>query len=201
MSSKVQICNLALSRVAVSSFIGNIETERSKEAIVCNRWYDHCRRVVLQDFDWGFARRREALALTGGTAPTHWLYEYVYPNLCLSVRSLVHPSTPTPRKDQKIPYEIGNDGTQRVIYTDLEDAEVVYTVDVTNANLFPPLFENALSALIASEIAIPLTIKPDMIAQARQAYLQFKDQAMRADANEGETGSEPDSEYIAYRNA
>lgn len=205
MPSRTDICNQALSRIGIKKQIALIDspTERSEEAIQCRLWESSCRQVALQAYDWNCARRRQALALTGGTAPTNWTYEYAYPANCLAVRCLVLPGVPWPRKDQKsgVTFEAGYSGSVRVIYSDTQNAEAIFTFDLLDYNGFPPSLISAIVYLLASEIAIPLSLKPDMAAQARQAYGLLLRSASMADANEGETGPEPANEYESYRNA
>lgn len=200
MAAKTDICNMALSRCGISKMIGNIETEKSNEALQCKLWYDQCRREILQARDWNIARERIALALTSGTPPTNWTYEYTYPNRCVAVRGLVVPGLPWPRKEMRSPFEIGNNGSQVVLWTDLAEAECVFTFDLEDTTVFQPFFISALAYLIASEISIPLTTKPDLSEQARKAYAYMLRQAAIEDAKEGETGAEPETEYLSARN-
>ena len=199
MSSKADLANLALTQVGITKFIGNLETDRTLEARVCRRWFEPSKQTLLRSRDWNVARRRTALAETGGTAPTNWEFEYTYPNSCLAIRGLILPGLSWPRKDQKIPFEIANSGTAKVIYTDLENAEAVWTSDI-GTELFDALMEDAFVYLLASRIAIPLSVKPDMAKQARDAYAFMFSVSGAADAREGETGPEPENAYFAARN-
>lgn len=200
--TKTQICNLALSRGGISYRIADIDltSDRSEEAVECRLWYDLCREFVLKEVDWNVARRRTALALSPTDPPAIWGYSYLYPNNCLEIRELMLPGIRWPRKDQRIPYEVANDGTGKVIYTDLVDAEAIWTLNLTDTSFFDAQLVSTIAYLLTSEIAIPLSVKPDMAAQARAGYQFMINKAAVSNAREGETGPEPDSEYMAFRN-
>lgn len=197
MATVVSICNMALARIGVSSFISNLN-EASNEARVLNLFYEQMRDFALRDHYWNFARRHVVLA-DAGTAPTNWAFKYTYPSDCLKARFIAVPGIRTPRNDQRIPFEIASEGSQRVIYTNQQQAELVYTARITDPTLFDPIFESALSYLIASEVAMPLTVKESVAKQARDAYERVKSQAAAHSANEGFEGVEPDSELLTVR--
>lgn len=201
MPSAVDICNMALSRIGISQRIGNLDTEKSNEANQCRLWYDQSRKTVLQAVDWNRARRRNVpLALIEAAPNSIWGYSYAYPNNCLAIRYLVPPGMRFPRKDQKIPYEVANDGERIVIYTNLELAEATFTHDLVDPSLFDAIMVSALAYLIASEVALPLSVKSEMAKQARDGYGFMLNQGAAANANEGELGPEPTSEYESFRN-
>lgn len=196
-SSEVQICNMALGHVGISIFIDSL-SEQSQQATVCNLFYEPCRDMALADFDWNFARRRVALADLG-TPPTNWLYRYALPADCLAVRYLVVPGSREPRANQRIPYEIAEEGEVRVLYTDQEEAELVYTRRVENPNLFSAQFVKALAQLLASEIAIPLSAVQGLGDRAFKMYRQLKSEAETASLNEHQEGLEADCEFLTGR--
>ena len=86
MTSKVSICNLALSRIRASE-VENVTTERSKSASACKIHYDPSRKSALRDHDWNFARKEITLALLTETY-TGWTYAYQYPTDCLMIRKI-----------------------------------------------------------------------------------------------------------------
>ena len=87
MPSDVEICNIALSRVAHSQPIASL-TEKSKAAELCRMFYGPMRELVLRAFPWPFAESLVALADIGTPAPG-WAYRYRYPSECLKVRNIV----------------------------------------------------------------------------------------------------------------
>ena len=39
-SVKTELCNLALSKLGISTFIADVDTEKSLEAQACRKWFD-----------------------------------------------------------------------------------------------------------------------------------------------------------------
>lgn len=197
MASETQICNLALLRVGGQT-IASLD-EASREAQLCGLTYEQCRDQLLRTFPWNFARRRAVLADLG-TPATNWSYRYACPSDCLQALRVVVPGLRIPRNDLLPAFELGStDSSQRVIHTDEEECELEYTARITDTTLFDPLFTNALAWLLASEIATPLTAKPDMANLARQAYTFTMREAAAQSLNEGWQGAEPDCEFQAAR--
>lgn len=105
MTSEVEICNRALSKVGTRSTIASM-TEASNEAKQCNLLFNPTRDEVLSMAFWNFARKTATLSLlksAPGTisnpSPTGfdgtwndaypappWLFEYAYPSDCINVR-------------------------------------------------------------------------------------------------------------------
>lgn len=198
MATVVSICNMALARIGVSSFISSLN-EASNEARVLNLFYEQMRDFALRDHDWNFARRRVVLA-DAGTPPTNWAFKYTYPSDCLRARTIVRSGMRTPRNDQRVAFEVASEGSQRVIYTDQAQAELVYTARITDPTLYDPMFESALAFLIAAEVAMPLTVKESVANAARNGYERIKSLAAAQSSSEGFEGIEPESELIAARN-
>jgi len=201
--SKSEICNLALSEIGISSFISNVETDKSLEAIICRRWFDISSKFVQRECEWNFNRRYIPLALVSGDIPNSWTYMYAYPSDCLAVRAIL--PTPVvirfPRADQRIPFEILNVGDLIRIGTDQETATARYTHYITNTGLFDPHFVTALSLYLAMKIASPLSAKKEYVKDLREAYMGAINRATMMNFNEGEDGPEPEDEALEYRNA
>lgn len=197
-SSEVAISNMALGHVGISIFIDSL-TEGSQASNVCNVYYEPARDFALADFDWNFARNRVTLADLG-TPPTNWQYRYALPADCLAVRNLVVAGQREPKASERIPYEIGEENNVRVLYTDLAEAELVYTRRVTNPNLFTAQFVMAMSQLLASYIAMPLSAVPGLGDKALKMYEFYKSKAEVASLREHQEGPERDSDFITGRN-
>jgi hypothetical protein len=197
MSTVINICNMALARIGVSSYISSL-TEASNEARNCSLFYEPMRDFVLRDHNWNFATKRVLLA-DAGTPASNWAYKYTYPSDCLKVRKIVSPGIRNPRNDQRVAFEVANDNGQRVIYTNQAQAELIYTVRVTDPTLFDPMFTSALAYILASEIAMPLSVQPAVADQARKAYTQSVSMAAAASQSESFEGPEPVSEMITVR--
>lgn len=189
----VAICNIALSYVSANAI--QALTGVSKEARECNKLYESARDSVLEDHDWGFARKHQVLALSTETF-TGWTYAYAWPSDCLAPRKIVDETgtntgtsydIDTDRYIQygKVKYEIrvSADLSQRFIVSDKEDAELVYTAAVSNPTLFSPLFVACLAWKLGAELAQPLRAKPALHSQLRENYLFELAKAKASSAN------------------
>lgn len=178
MASEVQIANLALDTIGARATIASF-AENSNEARLITRQYARARDDVLSAAHWNFARKQVVLtmlkdATDGDSVPTPWLYEYAYPADCLQCRFLM----PTVVADAEVP-GAGSVGVPRelgrpiffIVSTDVDDngepvkvlltnqpqAELVYTFQLTNPQLFDQQFTSALSNYLGALIAMALT--------------------------------------------
>lgn len=198
MPSEVEICNMALARVAVTKPIASL-TERSKEAELCRTFYPLLRDQVLQDFPWPFAESHVALADIGDPAPG-WQYRYRYPANCLLVREIVQPGwRNAPTSDMKIPFKPGYSGGGRVINTDQPQASVRFTFKVEDPTQFDPLFVDALAWRLAMDLALPVSSKAEYRQFCEQQYQQALTVAEGAAFRETQDGPEPESEFVSVR--
>lgn len=206
MANEIQIANLALSRLGgyrIQSF-----SDATKEAREASLHYPLMRDSVLEDHDWDFARKRTLLALLA-TTYTGWAYAYQYPIDCLVARSIISSvdangisqfseETGLPSAG-KAEYEVISNAAMnsRVILTDKASAELVYTGKVTDANMFSPLFVNALAWRLASDLAIPLKGKADLHNSLYALYTAELSKAKASMANQG--FSAPDQTFQQSR--
>lgn len=196
MASEIQVCNLALSRVGAYR-IQSLD-DATKEARECKLFYPFSRDAVLRDHDWGFARKRVSLALLSETW-SGWDYAYQYPVDCLVARKIT-PDAETETGD-KVEFEISSNDSlsRRVILTNKEDAELVYTAKVEDVNLFDAIFTDALAWRLASELAIPLKAKADLQNVLFQKYIFVLGRAEAINSNEGEKKPDHDNRYVGAR--
>jgi hypothetical protein len=194
-ASPVSVANMALTRLGGRS-IASLD-EGSRESILANTFFDLSRDAVLREHHWTFASRRRVLArvdsvLTG----SGWAYVYGYPTDCLAVRWLYNPVV----DGDSIPYEVTSDarGT-RVILSDLGDAVLIYTARHTDMGRCDPLFIEALSWKLASEIAVPLSQDRSLAKMAFEQYRMVLSQAHTADANEGQARPPGVADWLKVR--
>lgn len=133
VTSKVQICNLALSGpLGNRNTVMNIDTPKSDKEIVFAQWYDVVRQMVLKTMMPNFALYR--LTVSQVTPPdgyaTSYSYAYEYPNRCLKLLGIGDiDATDTP------PYAVENG----MIFTNLEytDGMPIRIIDdVTDVSRF-----------------------------------------------------------------
>lgn len=198
MSSDVEICNIALSRVAYTQPIVSF-TEKSKAAELCRVFYGPLRELVLQAFPWPFAESIVALASLGSPAPG-WAFRYRYPADCLKVRNIVVPGQRmTMTSDQRIPYKIGYESGGRVIHTDQIDAACRFTFKVEDSTFFDPAFADVLAWRLAMDLALPLSSKSDLQQFATQQYNLALSIAKGSAFQESQDDPDPESEFIRVR--
>jgi len=213
--SDVVISRMALSHVGARSTIESLE-EESAEAKQCKLWYDFSRKQTLEVFDWNFARKRQVLALHNDSAPEGvWLFRYQYPADCIAARRVENPVISAAGggvftseafkhvvgvNPDAVPYEveISTDQTKSIL-TDLEDAILVYTFDLTNENLFPAMFIEALSRALASRIAFSLTGKKNIAEDQFRLFLALINAAEVRNANEQVMKPPRDAEWVRGR--
>lgn len=199
MSSTTEICNLALSHLGIGKEIASL-TEGSEEAAACNRFYAISLRIVLSKFAWPFATRFVALGLVEEDPTSEWAYSYRYPSDALSIRRILSGAR-TDSRASRVAYRIASDATGLLIYTDYEDAEVEYTVDITNAASFPDDFAEALSYRMAASMAPRLT-GGDPFGLGAKAEVKYKASiasAAGSSFNEEQPDLPPESEFILER--
>ncbi|UEH06671.1 hypothetical protein [Pseudomonas sp. HN8-3] len=198
MSSDVEICNMALSRVAHTQPIVSF-TEKSKAAELCRVFYAPLRELVLQAFPWPFAESVVALASLGSPAPG-WAFRYRYPANCLKVRGIVQPGfRRSLTSDMEIPYGVGYDAGGRVIHTDQPEAACRFTFKVEDSTFFDPQFVDVLAWRLAMDLALPLSSKPDLQQFAAQQYQMALTLAEGTAFEESQDDPEPESEFITVR--
>lgn len=144
------------------------------DAAVAIELYGQARDELLRDYDWDFTRRVSALTLLKGPPPaggynplTPWnttypppgyLYEYAYPDNCVTLRAVMAPPGPMPDLDP-LPanWRIDNDHflnpNQKVILCNVTNAMAVYRGQVNTPSLFTPNFVKALVALLVDRFS------------------------------------------------
>lgn len=188
MSSELDICNQALSHLAVATEIQNLATERSKEAQACRRFYEPTRDQVLRAFAWPKLKITEALALVEefDSDASDWGFSYQYPAGAVMVRRLFTPGSGRRETEStRIPYELGRDRTdhtRQVIFTDLEDAYADYTFHETNPEAFDADIVDAISLLLAFKIG-PRVAGGDQFKLADRAFQLYRVAIAEARAN------------------
>lgn len=174
MASEVDLCNLALSFIGQQADVSSIEPpDGSVEADYCAQFYPQVRDELLQNHPWGFATSRASLSLLVESAPYPWQFAYALPSDCVQPWSVLRPADaraawsdptyltiyqrtmlPLPSDNDTQPYVLETDANdQRVIYTNVQNAILLYARGVTATGAFPPLFRTALARLLAAYLA------------------------------------------------
>lgn len=198
MATDVDIANMALGHLGTRATISDLN-ENSTESREISRWYTTTRDVVLSKLDWNFSRVHLTLA-SSGTPPSRWAYSYAYPSDCLKFRGFDWGSPLPYPLCLSMDFEVGSDGTNRFIYSNIPQAIGVYSQRVTDPNRFEPAFAFAFSVALAAMTALPLTNKLDLKVRLEGEAQAFIEQAIASTANE-QTGKErvPDAESLTVR--
>ena len=181
--SVVSICNLALAKLGaypISSL-----TEQSKEARLCNVFYEQLRDEVLRAHPWNFAEKRATLALTD-TTDFGYSYAYALPSDCIACRYL---------SDSTAVFSVV--GT--TLQTDDATGELVYTARITDPTYFDNLFIGALAARLAAELAQPMTGDRGTQQAMWTLYGTILQVAHGTDSGEGKKDADDTNPWVSAR--
>lgn len=163
MASVVQICNMALSHLGSEARVSSISPpDGSVEAGHCATFYDLARTELIEPGNWNFTLRREALALEANPS-TVWAYAYALPSDCLRALRILKKGSALTMFNQDAYTYIPNDRDTAVfdiegdlLFTNEEDAVLVYARDVIDTTKYSATFTAALSYLLAGYLAGPI---------------------------------------------
>jgi hypothetical protein len=157
MSSEADISNIALSNLGSAVQITSITPpDGSRESDLCARFYPVARRMMYTaDYNWSWTIQRAALVAVAGEDVSSWAYAYAAPNNMVRVAAVL-PEGYT-RTTRSVPYSVEASSTgSRIIRTNIADAQIKYTIDVTNAGRFSGSFTIAIARRLSSLLAGPL---------------------------------------------
>lgn len=191
---------MALSHLGVSKEVAS-ETEQSKEAAACRRFYDVVIQALLKDYSWPFASKIATLNLIEENPNSEWGYSYRYPSDCLFFRRILSGSR-NDTEATRVPYEISQDNAGRIILTDFPDAEGGYTINITDESYFTADFVLAASYRLAAYVAPRITAGDPfgLASKAMQNYILELSRSVANSFNENQAITLQDTESIAARN-
>jgi hypothetical protein len=203
---QIYICNSALRECGQTRFISDILAPQTA-AQLCNLEYIPALQEILAEYPWRFATKKAPLALlydntqpptqamlnadptgTGNLNP--WLYQYAYPQDCVSQRRIPN-GYQHDYLENMVAYEIG-DGVDpkgnpaKIIYTNLPNAWAQYVYLMLDPVRYPPLFRRAFVSCLAWKIAPGLTVKPQLVDRLFRDYILKRDKAMARDYAESQ---------------
>lgn len=169
MASTIDICNLALAHLGEIPSISSIDPpEGSAHAEKCERFYPIARDAALEMRNWSFALKRVQLAMIPGNTNTQWGFKYAIPSDM--IRPIAIPHAGFGFNPEFIPWAAGpgrpnsSDFTTEgdYLFTNADDAELVYLYRLTDVTKFTPLFVNSVAWLLASYLAGAITRDMDI---------------------------------------
>lgn len=167
--SKVKICNLALFKVngsRITSFEDN-----SKEAELCNEFYDMAVENVLRSYIWNCAKNRRALSRLSETPAFGWEYQYQLPSDCLRVIAM---------EPDNIDYVIESGK----LLTNSATCAILYIRKISDPNQFDALLVEVIALDLAAKIAFPLSGNPGLTGKMEQSKEQRLIEAISINAIE-----------------
>ena len=200
MATKVGICNLALSHAGSGKEIQDFDNDNTDEAAACRRFYDQALEELLRDFPWPFAKRQVALALISEDPNSEWAFEYQYPTDAKDLIRILSGNR-NDNRQTRTPYQIYSGTAGLVIYTNMVDACMEYTLNETDPSTYPPDFAHAVALLLAVFIMPRVTSgDPFQLTQrAQQLFFRIYDKARANAANEQQDEEVPDADFIRTR--
>ena len=207
----VNICNMALRHLGISSVLANLQTDTGVNADACREFYSVNRDSVLEDFPYPFGVMTVALGLVASKPTVEWNYSYRYPSSCVMLKRIFSCNTPftsyyrnVSREDSvssRIPYRIVRDAVGQLIYTDMINATMEYIFRETDVNRYPKKLIEAMAARLAFFIA-PSVSKGDPFKLGVRAMTTYQSLIGKAQANQAnqEIPDYPvESEFIRAR--
>lgn len=180
MISKVEIINLALTNLSKST-ITSID-EASEPARRAKIAWDFCRKSVLRDYDWPFARKIISLTELSNDTVINYQYVYALPSDYLQSRKVFNQSTVNvgwttdtttynaTNEPQTFIILHSNLGSYKILAANISDAYLHYTSNVIDTAMFDDSFILALSYNLAAVLAPTMTADNQKVNQMMQLY-------------------------------
>jgi len=150
INSKIELCNLAISRLGNYGTISNIDAPKSEKEATFALCYDIARQTFLKMTMPNFSLARKSLALIVETPPEPFSYSYEYPNDCLKILGIGN------IEDKANNYTIeGNRIYTNVVHS--SGLPIRYIKDIENVTLMSPEFKTGFSWYLAGEVAMDIT--------------------------------------------
>ncbi len=200
MTSAVDICNLALGRIGVSSPISSlIGTDTTSQQ--CGIFYPQALRTLLNEFDWQFASRRATLALvtdnSAADPPEDYAYSYRAPVNMICPRSIMGASR---LEEMPVSFALSSDASGLLLLTDMVDARLRYTFNLVDPTFFTPGFVESLAWRLAVDLSVVLAVTPAMRERAVQQDMLIAGRAAAEAFNSTVEDPLADAESIRARN-
>lgn len=154
--TSVDICNEALTMIGENTIV-TIDDD-TKPGRLCKLKYANKRDYLLRRYQWKFATKRIELDTPDATAPIYeFSTKFALPADCIQFRE-IYPNT--------VSYSIESN----FILCSESSLFIKYTYQVTSVDEMDSTFREALSALLARELAIPLADSDSKHRQMDELY-------------------------------
>jgi hypothetical protein len=147
MSSKVQLCNLALARLGAARITSL--SDNTNEAKLCNLMFDDIAEEVMSEGAWSSTVSRASLALTANTPAYGYTYEFQLPTdpFCLRVLEI------NDLTSGDYDYRIEGDK----LLANINTMKIRYIGRITDTQSYDPMLKRAVVSRLAAELAYPIT--------------------------------------------
>lgn len=199
MTTKTDICNFALGRVAEAR-ISSID-EANEPARLCKLHLEQTVREILRRANWRSCRKRAALTESSTPPAFGWARAYPLPVDCLRIVSF---NNQDPQIVERTLFEVEG----RVLMTNEAVAKIVYVQDITQETgnsgygRMDPLLVKAVTTALAAKLAWPLqqsrTLQESLIDEA-EADIRRANSASARDAFEPLVSQQNGSRWFTSR--
>lgn len=175
MASKVQICNMALSRLSASTITSL--TDGTTEAKLCNTLFDTLADRVMIQGSWATVIKRASLSQTTNTPTFDYTYEFQLPvdPFCLKVLNL----------DEGAPGSIPFRVEGNKLLSDNSTIKIRYIGRLTDTEEYGPLLTEAVEILLGSYLALPIAGNAKLAKQLREEYAAIVGHNLAIDGQQG----------------
>ena len=156
-TSKIEICNSALSKLGVEQISSFAET--SKASRLCNLQYDKIRKKILREHVWNFAIKRATLAKLAAAPLFDYSAAFQLPTDCIMPLKINQPT------------DFEEEG--KTLLMNASTCILQYICDITDVSYFDTAFEEALAFALAAEFAYPLK-QSDSLRQSMKASSELE---------------------------
>lgn len=177
MATAIDICNLALSLLGEQPSVTSIDPpDGSPQAGNCQRWFPHCLRKVIEDFDWSFLTRRCRLApLSSYDRELYgWPFGFNIPSDCvrvIKVEGVKHHG-----RRITLPFEVEQYSANktRMLLTTIENPILSYVYYDDNVSIWPSYFSQCVVLCLAAYLVGPLRRTDTTSETARSLFSQYE---------------------------
>lgn len=176
MPSEVDVINLALRRIGASPIVNIGEGTTSSNT--AEDIYEYDRDTLLASHPWNFATKRIKLAQSSTEPAFEFDHAYPLPSDWLRTIS-VHDND---AGHGTVLYRMELIGSQKAIVTSSDDVYLRYVARVTDPNAMTPDFLDALSFVVARDLAVPVASSNTLLEQMSKAADKATARARSTDA-------------------
>ncbi len=189
MASEVGICNSALTKIGAGRIVAL--DDGSKNANACAELYPKLRDDLLRRHVWNFACERLKLARLAAAPAFGYAYAYQLPSNWLRTVAVYVDDAGAVLADYRI--------EGRTILSSAEALYIVYIRVATDPNEMPADFREALAAMLACDLAVPIAQSSSLRQEMADAFRDALARAKSVDAVEDCPEPMPEGAWVAVR--